>query len=305
MKRDKIIWGLIFVFIGAILLLENFNVIEFQWMAIWKFWPLALILIGANMLLIKSAGRNANIITVILTVGALAFIGWKGVVSEPQGIDDWILRSGPVKGNLKKNVYSEEYKGLRYASLKISGGGTVYKLKDTTADLFKAIVSGALNNYGLKRGASDSSEYLTFKMAGNGTTEDGKLANNVILSINKQPIWDMDIESGASKAHFDLSQFKIRSLRFEGGASSMDLKMGRAFETSKINIETGASKIVLHFPRGEACRIKMSAGLTSTSMPGFKAVGEDTYETENYASAQNKYEVQFEGALSSFKVSWF
>lgn len=308
MKTDKIIWGLVLVFVGGVLLLENFNVIDFQWMAIWRFWPIVLILIGANMLLARANYKSGGMITVVLTVAALAFIAWKGVDSKPVSVVDWVIpqERSEGAGKSKKSVYSEDYKGLKYAELNISGGGMSYSLLDTASELFAARVSSTIGSYSLKRASSDSTDILDFKMGGTGSGKKGSGGrNNAVISLNTRPIWDMHIESGASKATFDLSSFKIRNLNFEGGASFFELKLGEPLTVSRIKIATGASKIIIRLPDSIACRVDLSSGLTSTSLPGLKQVKDDVYETEGYARASRKYDIVFEGALSNFKVERF
>jgi hypothetical protein len=77
MKTEKIVWGFILIFTGSIFLLENFNLIEFYWSSVWRFWPVIFILIGANMLLSRFGNKSAapymiGAIT-ILTLGLIAY----------------------------------------------------------------------------------------------------------------------------------------------------------------------------------------------------------------------------------------
>jgi hypothetical protein len=47
-KGDSLIWGIILIIVGAIFLLQQFNVDIFD--QVWRFWPLILIIWGANKL---------------------------------------------------------------------------------------------------------------------------------------------------------------------------------------------------------------------------------------------------------------
>jgi hypothetical protein len=49
-RRDPLVWGLILIAIGLVFLLQNVLNIE-VWDHIWKFWPLLLILWGAQKIL--------------------------------------------------------------------------------------------------------------------------------------------------------------------------------------------------------------------------------------------------------------
>jgi hypothetical protein len=46
--RDSLIWGIILIVLGGIFLLEQFNIDV--WDDIWRFWPVILIIWGANKL---------------------------------------------------------------------------------------------------------------------------------------------------------------------------------------------------------------------------------------------------------------
>jgi len=46
--RDTLIWGVLFIVVGAILLLETMHVRV--WHYLWRFWPVIFIIWGANKL---------------------------------------------------------------------------------------------------------------------------------------------------------------------------------------------------------------------------------------------------------------
>lgn len=58
--RDSLIWGVILIIIGIIFLLEQFDVDV--WDTAWRFWPVILIVWGANKLYfgLKEKSRRAE-----------------------------------------------------------------------------------------------------------------------------------------------------------------------------------------------------------------------------------------------------
>ncbi|WP_374164870.1 LiaI-LiaF-like domain-containing protein [Arcticibacter sp. MXS-1] len=307
MKTDKIIWGLVLVFVGGILLLQNFNVIDFQWRVIWRFWPLILILIGANMLVTKDDSRAGAWVSVVLTVAALAFVGWKG--SSPPSAEgaEWSFeeeREEPVNTKTTSAVYNETFTaGTRKAVLNITGGATSYVISDTTAQLFLARVNSKFGNYSLKKVTKDSLETLDFKMSGKGDWNMGdRVPNRASIALNPIPDWEINVETGAGKADLDLSAFRVNSFNFEGGATKLSLKLGQPLAETKVNIETGVSKIRILIPRDAACRIKTDSGLSLSNFQGFNKEQENTYVTPNFNQASKKIIINFEGGLSKFEV---
>ncbi len=55
-RGDSLIWGIILIVVGAIFLLQQFNVDIFD--QVWRFWPLILIVWGANKLYLGLKERN-------------------------------------------------------------------------------------------------------------------------------------------------------------------------------------------------------------------------------------------------------
>jgi hypothetical protein len=49
MSYRKIFWGVILVMIGTLFILKNIWMIYFDWLTIWRLWPLILILWGISL----------------------------------------------------------------------------------------------------------------------------------------------------------------------------------------------------------------------------------------------------------------
>ncbi|WP_256009230.1 LiaF transmembrane domain-containing protein [Desertivirga xinjiangensis] len=307
MKTERIIWGLIFLFIGGVLLLDNFDVINFHWHVIWRFWPVILIIVGANMIFSREDRVWAGSVSIIVTFLALVFIAYQGV--QPQhSRDAWI---GPDyhddqvgEGKFRDNVFAETMSpGISRAELNIKGGATQYTLEDTTAELFQAEVRRHMGNYSLFRTSRDSVEVLNFNMTGKKKWESNKIrGNKAVLKLNTQPLWDVNLEVGAGKLNFDLSAFKIRNVSFEGGAASLKLKLGVPAATSTVRCETGVSEIEIMVPEAAACQIRLESGLSSNDFEGFTRQTDGTYITPNFNFASKKIIIDLEGGLSKFEV---
>jgi hypothetical protein len=315
MKSERIVWGLIFLFIGGVLLLDNFGMIDFQWGIIWRFWPLVLIILGVNMLFPNDDSNRGGIISIIITIAALVFIGYQG--SKPQEASNlrfrwnekWqpeIEEENDGEGKLKENFFSEPMEAsTKYAVLNIEGGATKYSLKDTTSELFYAEVKKRGGDYSLFKTSNDSTEELNFSMSGKhkfGSEHIG--GGRAFLKLNTKPVWDLNVEVGAGKVDFDLSAFKVRNLNLEGGAASFYFKLGQPEKLTTINTETGASAITIAIPESAACEIHTETGLSSNEFDGFVKRSDGVYVTpeHNYMEAKQKFVIRIEAGLSSAKV---
>jgi hypothetical protein len=309
MKTEKIVWGMILIFTGSIFLLDNFNVIDFYWGSVWRFWPVIFILIGANMLLSRFGNKKVvPALVAVITLVTLALIGYQG--SRPNNDRGWMsfkFDKDDSWNDSTRNVPSyfiEPYGGAKRAELRIQGGATSFKLQDTTSSLFEADVKRQFAKYTLTKSISDSVEVLNFRMR-SGKQKwnlDEMEGNETNIRMNLIPVWDIRIEMGAGEAIFDLTPYKVSSLRFEGGAASFEAKIGSLEPLTNVTVETGVANIEIEVPTESGCRIVVDSGLSSKDFIGFIKQSDGTYETSNYSTATNKINISLKGGLSSFEV---
>jgi hypothetical protein len=309
MKTGKIVWGMIYIFIGSIFLLDNFTVIDFYWVSVWRFWPVIFILIGINMLLSRFGNQKAvPALVAAITLLTLVLIGYQG--SRRNNDSTWIsfqFDNDDSENDSTQNVPSyfiEPYGGAKRAELRIQGGATSFKLQDTTSSLFEADVKRPFAKYTLTKSISDSVEVLNFRMR-NGEQRwnlDEMENNETNIRLNLTPVWDIHIGMGAGEAIFDLTPYKVSSLKFEGGAASFEAKIGSLQPLTNVTVETGVANVEIDVPSESGCRIVVDSGLSSKDFIGFIKQTDGTYQTSNYSTAAKKINISLKGGLSSFEV---
>ena len=308
MKTGFIIRGIFLIFLGLVFLLDNLNIINFYWGSVWRFWPVIFILIGMNMIMSRLQNKKliAPIVALItfLVLGVIGLHGlkpiensWSNFTFENNNIDLDTSISSP-------NYFIEPYEGSMYADLNIQTAASSLIIGDSTSNLFEADVRRQFGNYTLTKGQKDSVETLTFKMKNqNQKINLNKIGQNKTkIKMNLTPIWDVKLEMGAGEAKFDLSNFKLRSLKFSGGAAAFDAKIGSEMPLTTVNVEAGVADIMIKVPVNSGCRIYVESGLSSKFFKSFIKKADGYYETSNYAEAENKININFEGGVSSFKV---
>lgn len=308
MKTENVIWGLILVFVGGILLLENFGAIDFYWRSLWQLWPLLLILAGANMLLSGMHSRLGGWFSVLLTIVALAFVFWKGTRYEDEERGRWRRphrEAGRMREPLQTSVFSEPFlPTVKRARLNISGGATSYRISETTSNLFDASVSARAGRYSLQKVSQDTLEILNFRMNKNRRdwNFDGKVKNEVEIRLHRQPLWDIHLETGAGETDFDLRPFKISNLSIKGGAASFQVKLGEPESVTQVRAEAGVAEISISVPSSVGCRIEVESGLSSKDFEGFTQQADGSYQSPGYRNTAKKINIQLRGGLSDMKV---
>lgn len=308
MKTERIVWGLILIFTGSIFLLENFNQIDFYWSSVWRFWPVIFILIGANMLLSRFGNKSAApYIIGLITIITLGLIAYQG--TRPDNGISWLnfkndINEDPDEWN-NSTTFTETYDGSENAQLNIQGGATSFRLTDTTSNLFEASIMRQIGRFTLNKSVIDSIEVLNFKMRGGKQSWNlDKMENNkTLIQMNNRPVWDIKIEMGVGEAIFDLSNYKVKKLVFEGGAATFEAKLGSQFPLTEVVVETGVANTEIKVPESSGCRIEVDSGLSSKDFIGFIEQSDGTYETSNYGTAANKINISLKGGLSSFEVT--
>ena len=305
MRTGNISRGLVLIFIGVMLLLANFDIITLNWHSVLQLWPLLLIIGGANIMFSGKQGAGPTL-AVSITVISLVFAGWYAT----KGSNDNWGRYGrqslnlEVRNSQRNSSFTAPYSDtVKRAKLTISGGATVYKLKDTTSNLFEADVKYQWGNYLLRNSYKDSTEILNFSM----NSKDKQWSfdrggNRADMRLNSKPVWDIQIETGAGETDFDLRPFKINRLTFKGGAASFEAKFGMPDSITTITAETGAAEVDIKIPAAAGCRIEVKSGLSSRNFDGFTKQADGSYTTANYASSPKKFHIYLNGGLSDFEV---
>lgn len=329
MRNDKLIPGMILVLIGAIFLLHNFGYLHFHWYNIWRMWPIFLVIGGVNLVFAHNRSAWATILKISVVIAGFALL----LFGNFNGDYAWWPRhhfsyhsddnddnysddnddsdSTSSDGKIVKVEGNSEFKtpynaSIKVARLNISGGATTYRLNDTTNQLFRADTHEFRGRYQFDGHSEDSVYVMNFTMKNNkgiwNWGDNNNESNKAVLMLNTNPEWEINIDAGATDLNFDLSKYKVRSVKLSGGAAQFVVRVGQPLKTTNINVSTGASDVTIEIPQNAACEITSDSGLSSTSYDGFNKRDDGHYETENFASAANKMYIHISGGISDFKV---
>ena len=312
MNKEKFSWGLILLFVGGVLLLDNLDVIDFYWRSVFSMWPVILIIIGVNLLVPKRG--IGNVISIVVTIAALAFLAFRGTF--PPNDSWWTFDNKGWKTEKRKasdnrsrekssGTFTHAYENaITTAHLHIKGGAVEYEISGLTDALFHAEATSTIGGHQLETKTDGSNADLTFSMRdtkkGNWDMQGDE--NKAEIRLNRHPIWHISLDMGAGAAEFDLTQYKVAALNFNGGAASFEAKLGMPLEETTITAESGVASVEIEIPRAAACKIVVKSGLSSKDFPGFTKQSDGSYTTPGYEGANNRFLVNLKGGLSSFTV---
>ena len=317
MRNDKLVPGAISIALGVIFLLRSFGYIHIHWLNILHLWPIFLVIGGINLLFAHNRSLWATVLKLVVVFAGIfillfgnfnnRFNFWPNYSYHFNNDDDDNdsadgLNITKVEGN---SIFTEPYHAdVKAAVLNISGGGTVYTLRDTTNELFQANTREFGGRYEYTHHSDDSAFVVNFRMRDGAHFHWRKnKTNTAVFKLNAAPVWDINVEAGATKLDFDLTKFKIRKVDIDGGAASFKIKLGEPLDATHLNVETGASEVTIAIPKNAACSIETDTGLSSKKFDGFNRTDDNKYETTDFHNADKKIYIRISGGISDFKVN--
>lgn len=341
MKNDRLIPGLILVLIGLVVLFDNLGYIDFDWTEMFHLWPLFLIVAGVNLVFANSRTVLSTVIKVVVIVAAFLFvIGRYGDFGPKMGMHNnlaWHERDhdrnsfnwgddddrdtddagddndtsgskGIVKIESAHNFTLPYTADAKTAELNISGGASSYTLNDTTSQLFRADTKEEWGHYEFWHHNDGGNYVLNFEMSGKKGVHfwhgNHDKSNEAVLKLNPNPIWNVNVSTGAADVNFDLSKFKVRELKLDGGAAAFDVKLGEPLETTSVHVSTGAASVDVRIPKDAACKVSITGFMSSNNLEdaGLKKDNDGDYETPGFETAKNKIVMNVSGGMASFDV---
>ena len=310
MSYRKIFWGVVLVMIGILFILKNVGVIFFDWFSFWRLWPLVLILWGISLIPVK------DYLKLIFSVAAIGLSVLLVSRYDKTGYYDfgWDNKNHRFEKNWSDNKWSE---GTAEQEL--------FQSYDSVIQRVKLNLDAAAGDFRLDS-VTEPDKLLTFEKKGNignySMTSEGDSADRVInlkiedskvkfrnkgmrvkLGLNPKPVWDFDFDIGAASIDFDLSNYKVGKLSIDGGASSIEMKLGDLNDLTEVDINAGASSIDIQIPESSGAELRTETVLSSRNFEGFKKIEDGLFRTDNFEKATKKITISIDAGVSSVDVN--
>ena len=311
MKFRNIFWGIILILIGVLFILQNLNIIDFRWVSLWRLWPVFLILWGVSILPANNWIKTSLI--VIVLAGSVYFmlnrtVAWRDyspnihIGRNYDDYDDDEVYNDEGQADQYFNIPFED--SVATASLNFDAAAGSFYINDTSDDLLTFSKKGRTGTYTYYVKSTNDNANITIEREGQELfLNNNNTHHNVDISLNQAPEWNMNFDIGAAKVNFDLSQFKLKKLDLDGGAASIKIKLGDKLPKSHVNIDAGASEIVLRVPQSAGCDLNLNAVLSGKTISGFEKVDNGHYRTSNFDESDNKIFITVDAAVSSYKIT--
>lgn len=307
MKPKHVFWGLFLVLLGILILLSNFSVIDIHLGAIWKFWPIVIILWGVSYIVNRDFIRILFAAVSAIILALVVFGAGQSFLKIFNKHIDFEITNDKRYSYADTTKFVESFKSnIKYADLKIDGGVGSFNITEPTDDLISITALGDKSDYSLTRKDFENNASVDFIMTKTKIKLNKKSMNNKVqLSLNPTPIWNMNINLDAADIDFDLTPYKISSAKFDVGAASLEIKIGDKYPETIMDFDFGASSVKIWIPDSSGCEIRSNVALSSKHFENFKNIERKLFRTENFESSKNKIYLRLDGAVSSVEVQRF
>lgn len=330
----SLFWPMLLIGIGVIWFLGNMNILSFEnILVLARLWPLVLIIIGVDMLF----GRRSPALGALIGIGTIVALVVLMLAGPALGlgydveITD-LANSEPLGDAQSAQIILESGTGeVRVAPLSDSANLIDFNIHSIGEVDYQVSSSGTQKTIQLKQAETSGFDGFAGFLAAVFQKGDDLLLWNVQLS--PQTPLDLNISSGTGALNLDLSELQITRLNASVGTGSMELTLPTG-ESSypvvlstgtgsgtitipqdaalDIQVSSGTGSFTINLPENSGVRLVASTGTGSINVPAFlKRLGSEkdqftgdsgTWETDNYANADRKISIHYEGGTGSLNV---
>jgi hypothetical protein len=303
--RRSLSWPLILITIGLVFLLVNFGYIPgVTAIQLLNLWPLLLILAGVDI----AIGRRWPIAALGIDVAVIA-LGLALLATQPT------VFSGPFffdhdAGGVGQRDVSVERRSVTSLSLDINGGAGRFRVSGGSTMLVEA--HSPNEDLRVRRAEFDKGgEHADVRIDHNGGR---RVVADVETRVASNVPTDLELNGGAGEFFIDLSDMMISSAELNVGAASLTLTLPRPTPATaapttkpipevKIEVNAGASSIIIEVPEGVEARVTTSGALlTLTSTNARVTASGLSAETSGYGSASARVTVRVTAGASSITI---
>ena len=300
MKGRNIFGGLLIVFLGILFLLNNLGMIGWDiWWVFADFWPLILIALGIRLIFRGNAIVQIFVLLLIFVLPVAWYFGF-GNSQYPRWTHPGSMRNYETynwslakdadisAGELKMRVGAGKI-SLKASELLAGLDATTYGKPDIDARK-----SG--NNQTIKIDQADK-RFPVMMPRMNFMSEEWA------LTLNRDVVWKLDIDTGAATAIYDLSQIKFSRLDLDTGAGQLRVIFGDSGLSGEVDIDCGAGEVTLIIPENVGAEIKLHTGVGKKDLSGRAWIQKgDIYTSSNFEQAATKLHISLDTGVGAVSI---
>ena len=304
-KSKKTTLGIILVILGILWILSNLNVIDLNLYRVvsniieglFDLWPLILVVIGISIIFKKEA-LNTILWIVFLVILIIYSLFMKNDIRQQE-----LSNKNFSEQSFKEETYSGEMNSsIERGRLDLDIGATSFKIESIEDDFMKLDHDGAFN-YKISKEGRTENIYISNKK---NIIQNG-MDRRLKLGLNKTIPWIIDLDMGAASGNLDLKDIMVEEFDLDMGAGKIEASFGNKAELTIIDIDSGASQIILNIPKDSGLKINMDGALNSTNLDelGLMKIDKGEYISNNFNSTESKFEIEVDMGVGNFEINFY
>ncbi len=289
---SRAFWGLLLVLVGLLILLDNLDIVDVNLANVWQLWPL--LIVGWGVSLLKLPGVGWSVVSMVLMLASLALVAWAAVGTGT-------LFDRAETRNFTEQV-AVESDGTKNLDVIIEAGVGDITIESTDENSVGATLDSSFANlYRQSRTVGDTQRVL-ISTHGNNMMWRGDMHNELAVRLPKEILTIATLKAGASDVSADLADINLRELVLDTGASSVNVTLGDVANKLDVELNVGASSIVMRVPKESGIKVELDSGLSSRNLEGLVNKGDGIYETDNFDTATKTIQITGSMGVASFEL---
>lgn len=280
---------IILIGLGVAFLLNNLGIIDVNWLNLWRYWPVFLILIGIDVLF---SGRS-SLVSLALIVLSLAVVGGVIFMAGTSGLIDQTPFNS--SDNIVTHDISYAMQDVETLTVDLALGATeanVYALSAGNSQEFA--VDGTLTtdkalDVEVVYDTQGRTGYLNVKQQENESfaVPGDALIGELDLGLTNAVPLDLIVNSGAGAITLDLSDLNLQTLEVHSGAGSLTLLLPETGDYT-VTIDAGIGAIDIEVPSSLEARLDYDGISIVDVNPQFDKLEDGIWETDGYSTALDR-----------------
>lgn len=268
----SLFWPIILIAVGLIWLLADAGIIpRFSWWALLRLWPLALIIIGLEMLLGRRWPLLSALIAILVVIAAVLLVAlgpsWGLIDVEQPNL--WFIPSISREAADRGGVTTQRYRdGLNeassaYVKLQLHEGKSTLEAIPQGNELLDAEITYYDGEVEFEaRGAPE--RVISLRPTGRGLFSRwwSWPGPNLpwIIRLNRNVPLRLDVRVGSGTAELNLQELNLTELELRGGAGAASAKLPATDKPYKASVRVGAGSLALDIARGADLEMELKGG---------------------------------------------
>ncbi len=291
-KRNNIIFGVIIVFIGIFLLLNNLNLIRWSIIEVaFDLWPLILIAAGASI--VFNDKKTIKLLVWIVFFAIVIVYGFYLQYSRYQ-----------LPTNNNPNVSYELESNVKTAALNLDLTGVDLKINSSSTT---NLLDGYLGNPNVNKKIDYVDGGEKANIAFKEKTKRINLGSNKGYSSNfylsDKITWNIYGEIGAVSGNMDCRNLNVNNIDLDFGAGDIKLLLGSNVDNLNVSIGAGATNINIVVPKDLGVRVKLDGGLKHSNLNNLNwNLVNGWYVSPNYETSLSKAKIDVDMGVGNFNI---